>query len=86
MITLCIGAANRDPAQFANPNVLDLTRGPTRCQNQNVATRISSTDPPRTTTLGYQTLATSSCDGNTIMNFHVSSRLVTVVDDANVAS
>ena len=27
LITLCIGAANRDPAQFANPNVLDLSRG-----------------------------------------------------------
>ena len=27
LITLCIGAANRDPAQFENPNVLDLTRG-----------------------------------------------------------
>ena len=27
LLTLCIGAANRDPAQFANPNVLDLTRG-----------------------------------------------------------
>ena len=30
LITLCIGAANRDPAQFANPNVLDLTRGDER--------------------------------------------------------
>jgi cytochrome P450 len=26
LVTLCIGAANRDPAQFANPDVLDLTR------------------------------------------------------------
>ncbi len=30
LITLCIGAANRDPAQFANPNALDLTRGDER--------------------------------------------------------
>ena len=30
LITLCIGAANRDPAQFANPNLLDLTRGDER--------------------------------------------------------
>ena len=30
LITLCIGAANRDPAQFANPNVLDLMRGDVR--------------------------------------------------------
>lgn len=26
LVTLCIGAANRDPAQFANPDVLDLGR------------------------------------------------------------
>jgi cytochrome P450 len=26
LVTLCIGAANRDPAQFANPHVLDLSR------------------------------------------------------------
>ena len=26
LVTLCIGAANRDPAQFAHPDVLDLTR------------------------------------------------------------
>ncbi|MES2635118.1 MAG: cytochrome P450 [Pseudomonadota bacterium] len=26
LVTLCIGAANRDAAQFANPDVLDLTR------------------------------------------------------------
>lgn len=26
LVTLCIGAANRDPAQFSNPDVLDLTR------------------------------------------------------------
>jgi cytochrome P450 len=26
LITLCIGAANRDPAQFANPELLDLKR------------------------------------------------------------
>ena len=30
LITLCIGAANRDPAQFSNPDVLDLTRGDER--------------------------------------------------------
>ncbi|HEX5739458.1 MAG TPA: cytochrome P450, partial [Hydrogenophaga sp.] len=26
LVTLCIGAANRDPAQFDRPEVLDLTR------------------------------------------------------------
>ena len=30
LITLCIGAANRDPAVFQNPNQLDVTRGDTR--------------------------------------------------------
>ena len=30
LITLCIGAANRDPAQFINPNSLDLSRGDAR--------------------------------------------------------
>ena len=26
LVTLCIGAANRDPAQFTDPDVLQLTR------------------------------------------------------------
>jgi cytochrome P450 len=30
LITLCIGAANRDPAQFVDPNTLDLGRGDAR--------------------------------------------------------
>jgi cytochrome P450 len=30
LITLCIGAANRDPAQFAQPDRLDLGRSPNR--------------------------------------------------------
>jgi cytochrome P450 len=30
LITLCIGAANRDPAQFANPDTLDIGRMPNR--------------------------------------------------------
>ncbi len=30
LITLCIGAANRDPAQFIDPNSLDLGRGDAR--------------------------------------------------------
>jgi hypothetical protein len=29
-ITICIGGANRDPAQFANPDVLDVAREPNR--------------------------------------------------------
>ncbi len=30
LVTLCIGAANRDPAQFDKPDVLDLAREPNR--------------------------------------------------------
>jgi cytochrome P450 len=30
MVTLCIGAANRDPAQFADPENLDIARAPNR--------------------------------------------------------
>lgn len=30
LITLCIGAANRDPAQFPDPDVLDVSRHPNR--------------------------------------------------------
>lgn len=30
LVTLCIGAANRDPAQFAHPDVLDLARADNR--------------------------------------------------------
>lgn len=30
LITLCIGAANRDPAQFPDPETLDLTREPNK--------------------------------------------------------
>ncbi len=30
LITLCIGAANRDPAQFASPDTLDIGRTPNR--------------------------------------------------------
>ena len=30
LVTLCIGAANRDPAQFPNPDVLDLSRANNR--------------------------------------------------------
>ncbi len=30
LVTLCIGAANRDPAQFADPQMLDMRRDPNR--------------------------------------------------------
>lgn len=30
LVTLCIGAANRDPAQFADPEMLDIAREPNR--------------------------------------------------------
>jgi hypothetical protein len=30
LVTLCIGAANRDPAQFADPETLDIARRPNR--------------------------------------------------------
>jgi len=30
LLNLCIGAANRDPEQFADPNRLDLARKPNR--------------------------------------------------------
>jgi cytochrome P450 len=30
LVTLCIGAANRDPAQFAAPDALDIARAPNR--------------------------------------------------------
>jgi len=30
LVTLCIGAANRDPAQFSDPETLDLTREPNK--------------------------------------------------------
>jgi len=30
LVTMCIGAANRDPAQFADPDKFDIARGPNR--------------------------------------------------------
>jgi cytochrome P450 len=30
LVTLCIGAANRDPAQFADPEALDIAREPNK--------------------------------------------------------
>jgi len=30
LVTICIGAANRDPEQFANPDTLDIRRKPNR--------------------------------------------------------
>ena len=30
LVTLCIGAANRDPAQFSDPDVLDISRHPNK--------------------------------------------------------
>lgn len=30
LVTLCIGAANRDPAQYTDPEILDLTREPNK--------------------------------------------------------
>jgi cytochrome P450 len=30
LVTLCIGAANRDPAQFAAPETMDLRRAPNK--------------------------------------------------------
>ncbi len=30
LVTLCVGAANRDPAQFPDPNLFDIGRKPNR--------------------------------------------------------